>query len=950
MADLSQIKPCSQKNAKAKDPEYICNPETGNWIKIGGGVHKQLVAKGALPSPVATPAIKQTQKKEQTAQKKEPISQKKQSGEKIPIKTKIPIQVKPEKWFLDRPIEDYSWKEDGVYISPSGEKFVLPNSKEFPKFIAQRFGKYKITTDLSSGCEKKTVGSGKPPLFSHQKFVTDYMSPDKPYRGLLLDHNLGSGKTRESIETSEQYRVLGVKVLIILPATLKPTWINEIRLWGNEDIRRPNNWDSLPADQQAKIDALSDKKIAEGYDFVSYNAATTVNLLKKAVGPAGLKHRFVIVEEVHNLISMMVNPTGKKGLTIYQMLMEAIDCKFLFLSATPLLNISYELGVLFNILKGPMMYNGQRYTLFPETQDEFDQYFVDYESQKIRNPELFKKRILGLVSYYYGAKGDVYPDLILKPATEIEFGDYQFKRYAEARMSEIEKEKGKPDDKKAGANLTGAKKKSVKDEIKSTFRIFSRQFSNYVFPPNVKRPMPNDYLSLTKLQLNGSPDKWSPEQITDLMALFDDNEDAFESFKQEYAEIPTDAERLKYLHELIANNGKSNSEFSNITSDDEQFIFEHLEIPSSYQHAIDNAIALLDKGLPDYFGTNLNIYGPKMEMIYRNITDEGNKGPSFVYSQFRTLEGVNMVAKVLKAHGFEELPHYSIDANNIATYATAGKKRYVVYSGEEDNTVRGKILWIYNHPLNKNGDICKVFMGTAAAAEGISLKNTRQVHILEPYWNEVRIQQVIGRARRICSHEALDKADRIVTVYRYHMTLTPKQKEKFPEAESTDEAIYRIAKLKEKINAQFLQILKDAAVDCVLNAYYNITSDNPIKCFTFGESETGISFYPGLGQDTVDKMAEITYKQEAISYAVFNIYGPVEGQFYQNGQYLYVYKFAGDPSIVKKEKIKIPKKAKIVTATVLYDKVVAEQGNMLMPKLAIIGDTAIPSNAFEVME
>ena len=48
--------------------------------------------------------------------------------------------------------------------------------------------------------------------------------------------------------------------------------------------------------------------------------------------------------------------------------------------------------------------------------------------------------------------------------------------------------------------------------------------------------------------------------------------------------------------------------------------------------------------------------------------------------------------------------------------------------------------------------------------------NVRQVHILEPFWNEVRINQLIGRAIRQCSHEDLPLEERYVDVYRYYAT------------------------------------------------------------------------------------------------------------------------------------------------------------------------------------
>ena len=75
------------------------------------------------------------------------------------------------------------------------------------------------------------------------------------------------------------------------------------------------------------------------------------------------------------------------------------------------------------------------------------------------------------------------------------------------------------------------------------------------------------------------------------------------------------------------------------------------------------------------------------------------------------------------------------------------------------------------------GEIVKLFMITSSGAEGINLKNTRYVHITEPYWHPVRVEQVIGRARRICSHEDLPDDMQDVKVFLYLMQFTDKQVE-----------------------------------------------------------------------------------------------------------------------------------------------------------------------------
>ena len=67
------------------------------------------------------------------------------------------------------------------------------------------------------------------------------------------------------------------------------------------------------------------------------------------------------------------------------------------------------------------------------------------------------------------------------------------------------------------------------------------------------------------------------------------------------------------------------------------------------------------------------------------------------------------------------------------------------------------------------GNLIKLIMISPSGAEGINLSNCRQVHIMEPFWNEVRIEQVIGRAIRQCEHKDLPMKERTVDVFRYKM-------------------------------------------------------------------------------------------------------------------------------------------------------------------------------------
>ena len=85
------------------------------------------------------------------------------------------------------------------------------------------------------------------------------------------------------------------------------------------------------------------------------------------------------------------------------------------------------------------------------------------------------------------------------------------------------------------------------------------------------------------------------------------------------------------------------------------------------------------------------------------------------------------------------------------------------------------LIQISKESENDHGEYLDVIMGTSASSQGINLQGITQVHIMEPYWHPVRIEQVIGRARRICSHQGLEEQYRTVEVFIYLMVFTQEQ-------------------------------------------------------------------------------------------------------------------------------------------------------------------------------
>jgi hypothetical protein len=214
---------------------------------------------------------------------------------------------------------------------------------------------------------------------------------------------------------------------------------------------------------------------------------------------------------------------------------------------------------------------------------------------------------------------------------------------------------------------------------------------------------------------------------------------------------------------------------------------------ASYQGDIQRALQSLKQHQNEYLSPEgLKTYSPKFLAMLDNIEDEEHKGCHLVYSQFRSMEGIGIFAMTLEANGFSrfKIKRTSIDSWEIdMSEEEIGKPCYALYTGTEDAEEREIIRNIYNGAWeyipnniaaqlkqkstnNNMGEIIKVLMITAAGSEGINLRNTRYVHIMEPYWHPVRTEQVIGRARRICSHQSLPRELQTVEVFVYIMVLT----------------------------------------------------------------------------------------------------------------------------------------------------------------------------------
>jgi hypothetical protein len=578
--------------------------------------------------------------------------------------------------------------------------------------------------------------------------------------------------------------------------------------------------------------------------------------------------------------------------------------------------------------------------VLPDKHEEFMEDFIDLEDIVMKNRDAFQRRILGLTSYFRSAQEQLMPRFILSDASmaeslssstesdtesdteteetkggEIQTGgmiktnriynvvrsvmsDFQFKKYADVRLAEIETEKRKKRNKKKSDDVT--------QDMPSSYRIFSRLYCNFVFPDANERPKP-------PMKKFGKKDKENAiEQLVTKVDVTQWDEDLNEEDTDEAEDQKEENKKLKPVRKTMKK-GKSEEEKQKGGADDdaedesdsESDGENEKESVQKYQQQLRAALEYLQTHANEVLSPQgLQIYSPKMGDILKNIQNPKNTGMHLIYSQFRNLEGIAIMKLVLIQNGYEEFKlirkggdwDIEWDETSKGPWEQNQKPCMVLYTGTETKEEKEVIRNIYNGKWslisptlaeklrrksqnNINGEIIRIFMITASGAEGISLANTRFVHIMEPYWNLVRLEQVIGRARRICSHEDLPESQRTVKVFLYLSGMSEKQMSsenqeyiqirindytRFRDEDSdkkndrlvtTDEHLFEMAMIKDNINKQILSAIQSTAVDCSLysaglNEQAKNNGDDPLVCYSFGRvSSNAYSSHPILQED-----------------------------------------------------------------------------------------------------
>lgn len=664
----------------------------------------------------------------------------------------------------------------------------------FPSWIMKNFKKYKLPEVITKEGEDPCDVDLKFELRKYQEFASQYLDYRSPYTNILIYHGLGSGKTVTSIN---MYNVLydytpAWNVYVLIPARLRyDPWMKDLKRWLDKD------------EYQDRY---------ENIKFVHYDSPLADRDFLNAIRDSDTsKKSFYIIDEAHNFISNVYSNIttrkGKRAQVIYDHILqeqkESESVRIMLLSGTPAINNPFELALMYNLL---------RPGIFPRSENEFNNLYItslNYRTLNSSRKNMFQRRIMGLTSYYYGATPDLYAsktihsvNLEMSPYHELVYEN--FERYEKMLQQKKRKQRGS----------------SGGDEM---YKSYTRQASNFVFPKMTEdmtgdnRPRPGNFRLST----------------------------------EEAEKVREGKKKLKFSEEKLTDVGQYAAAMDEYVSTFENYIMEKAEEDRKTGHTIEDDLASYLAKYPGRFkkfhrkvekksSLYQALYDSSPKMLAIVFTMQASPGPVIIYSNYVRMEGLELLRVYLGVFGYQ-----SRDPN--LDPEVKGKYYGEFHGGIKDKQMRDKIRQIYNVSGNKDGSVMKAMLISPSGTEGISLSNVRQIHIMEPYWTEVRMTQIIGRGVRQCSHKDLPMEDRHVDVYRYKLVrkngLT-----------TTDQYIEEKAKEKDQLIESFLEAMREVSVDCQLFRSHNMMTKE-YKCFQFDEN-TLFSKYigPAYKEDVRDDM------------------------------------------------------------------------------------------------
>ena len=649
-------------------------------------------------------------------------------------------------------------------------------------------------------------------LDPHQMFVRNFMSFQTPYNGLLLYHGLGTGKTCSAISICEEMRTylqqMGITKRLIIVASPAVQENFKLQLFDERKLRKVNGlWNikacignkfikeinpmNMKGLNRSKVIRQIKRLIRQSYLFKGYGefANYIEKIMNKSI-PSGsstevrerirkknlrkeFSNRMLVIDEVHNIRLSKEGKVKTSSDNLGKLLEATNNLKLLLLSATPMFDSYSEIIWILNLL----LLNDKRY---PIAQREVFTVKGEFKTQKGEEigKDLLIRKATGYVSYVRGENPftfpyRIWPQVALNPESFFSLmndGIWKYPKY----------------------QINGA-------EIIKPIELIDLVINNIGEYQNMGYEKLVDYLK-TK----------PPPNIST----------ASKSISFTILEAPLQALNMIYPHKGL--------DEDEIDSDIIPFIYgsKGLARVMKFNPKTKRNFIYKDettKNFGEIFSpSEIGKYSGKIAYICDKI--KKSEGIVFVYSQYID-GGAVPIALALESMGitrygtvsslFKKAPAAAL--NVLTMKPKKGNEafkpaKYIMITGQKSLTPDVKReLKAVTDVGNANGEKVKVIIVSRAGSEGLDFQNIRQMHILDPWYNMNRSEQIIGRAVRSKSHCMLPYAKRNVEIYLYGTQLVNQ------EEEAIDLYIYRVAERKALLIANVTRVLKETAIDCLLN-------------------------------------------------------------------------------------------------------------------------------------
>ena len=748
-----------------------------------------------------------------------------------------PFQEQLEREYLELiDSDEYSEKDYNKFLirkeaverhyldSHSGFDYLYPSLND-PKFNAKIAQKQEFfDTKYEGEIENVEEASNKMcnmevELAPYQIFVRNFLSFQTPYNSLLLYHGLGSGKTCSAITVAEEMRdylkQMGINKRIIVVASPNVQDNFKLQLFDERNLKeidglwniksctsnkfiREINPMSMKGLSKDKVVTQIRRIISNSYLFVGYiefsnivakksNVSSDIpEQRKKKVSDARLQKffndRLIIIDEVHNIRMTDDNKDKRVAVSLLKLVKVAKNLRLLLLSATPMYNSYKEIVWLLNI----MNINDRRATI--ELKDIFDKdgnFVISDDGVEVGKNTLLRKAT-GYVSFVRGENPYTFPYRIfpIEFAPERTFSD---KEYPMTQLNGAE-------------IIQGLQHINV---YLNTIGSYQLKGYEYILNNTTNNPKMDDAIGLENMEKFGYTIIQPPLEALNI--VYPQNGVTKDEI-EESEDINKDL--------LIGKSGlNSIMTYSTTTNPPSRFNFQYRQWVTEQYGRIFS---------PD----SVEEYSAKIKNIGDIIMS--STGIVLIYSQYID-GGLVPMALALEELGFtrhdkkslfSSPPVEQIDAITLqprSTYSgnSFSPASYTMITGDKtlspDNDGVVKTLTSSD---NKDGAKIKVILISKAGSEGIDFKNIRQIHILDPWYNMNRIEQILGRGVRTKSHCQLPFKDRNVEIY-LHATLLDRDQE------AVDLYLYRLSELKAVQIGYVARTLKESAVDCLLNINQN---------------------------------------------------------------------------------------------------------------------------------